>query len=260
MPRTGCDAQCGGAPLDFDFTMAFQPIADTAAQRVYAFEALVRGLQGEGAASVLARVDGDNRYRFDQACRTRAIALAAKLGLPAVEGALLSINFMPNAVYEPAACIRATVLAARRARFPLDRLMFEFTEGEPVEHGHLGRILSTYRALGFKTAIDDFGAGYSGLTLLAKLQPDVVKLDMELIRDIDTLRVKQVLVKAMVDACAELGVTVVAEGIETAAESALLRAMGVDLQQGYLLARPGFESLPAPVWPAARSDGASIAA
>ena len=230
--------------------MAFQPIVDMRTRSVFGYEALVRGAAGEGAASILDAVTPDTRYAFDQGCRIKAITLAAQLGL-GEQGGLLSINFLPNAVYEPQACIKLTLATARRAGFPLDRLLFEFTESERVEHGHLGRIIAAYKALGFRTAIDDFGAGYSGLTLLAKFQPDIVKLDMELIRDIDTDRVKRLLVGGMVTVCREIGVEVVAEGIETLGEHRALLDLGVWLQQGFLLAKPGFECLPPVTWPAA---------
>ncbi|MGC1300979.1 MAG: EAL domain-containing protein [Caulobacteraceae bacterium] len=248
MAQPGCGTHCASDVFDAPFAMAFQPIVDARAGRVYAYEALVRGPGGESAASILSQVTPDNRHAFDQASRIAAIDTAAKLGF-AGGGALLSMNFMPNAIVDPSACARGAMAAAQRTGIPLDRLIFEFTEGEPVEYGHLSRILATNKTLGVRTAIDDFGAGYSGLTLLAKFQPDLVKLDIELIRDIDSLRVKQVLVDAMVKACAELGVAVVAEGIETPAEYAVLRQMGVDLQQGFLFARPGLECLPKPAWP-----------
>ncbi len=249
---------CADSVFEAPFAMAFQPIVDTAAGRVFAYEALVRGPNGEPAPTVLGQVNAANRHAFDQGCRTTAIETAAKLGL-AQGDALLAINFLPNAVEDPAACIRDIAAAAKRSGLPLERLIFEFSEGEPVEYGRLGRILAAYKTLGVKMAIDDFGAGYSGLTLLSRFQPDWVKLDMELIRDIDSSRVKQVLVSAMHKACAELGVGVVAEGIETAAEYRVLREMGLDLQQGFLFARPGFEALPEPVWPAFGAAGAIAA-
>ena len=124
-----CAACKSGEPLSFQFTMAFQPILDLTTSRVWAYEALVRGPEGQSAFSVLSQVNDDNRYRFDQACRVKAIELAARLFGPE-DGVRLSINFMPNAVYEPAACIRASLEAARRVGFPRDRIMFEFTEGE----------------------------------------------------------------------------------------------------------------------------------
>ncbi len=257
MGATGCAGCRDGEGFPRAFTMAFQPIANLRSREVFGYEALVRGPRGEGAFSVLDQVTPETRYSFDQACRVKAIELATALGLPG-RGGFLSINFLPNAVYDPAACIRLTLATARRTGFPLDRLLFEFTEGEPVEHAHLGRIIATYKALGLRTAIDDFGAGHSGLTLLAKFQPDVVKLDMELVRGIDGDRVKRVLVGAMVGVCREIGVEVLAEGIETQGECETLLDLGVWLQQGYLHGRPGFEALPEVAWPAPQS--AAVAA
>ncbi|MDR7029099.1 EAL domain-containing protein [Rhizobium rosettiformans] len=237
-----CQGCTNGAAFGSSFTMAFQPIMDTRRGAVFAHEALVRGSDGSGAGSVLSLVDPNNRYAFDQQCRVRAIELAAQL-FPRDEMPHLSINFMPNAVYEPRACIRQTLETARRTDFPLDRIIFEFTEVEKLDTAHLLNILKSYREIGFKTAIDDFGAGYSGLNLLTRFQPDIVKLDMDLIRGIDTDRVKQIVVSRTLDMLRDLGVTVVCEGVETAGELEVLRDLGVDLLQGYFIARPTFEGL-----------------
>ena len=243
----GCSACREGKGLEFPISMAFQPIVDLRQGLVFAHEALVRGSAGESAGSLLARVDADNRYAFDQSCRIQAVEWAARLQLPA----RLSINFMPNAVYRAETCIRATLEAARRCRFPLERIIFEVTEQEQVlDTPHLTEILRAYRAQGFMTAIDDFGAGYAGLNLLADFQPDLIKLDMDLIRGIDGDRVRQILVESVLDMCRRLGIEVIAEGIETRGELECLRQMGVGLFQGYLLARPGFESLPEVHYPA----------
>lgn len=225
--------------------MAFQPIVDIAGKTIFAHEALVRGVGGEGAFSVLSQVADENRYAFDQECRVKAIEMATALDLPR-DGARLSINFMPNAVYEPRACIRLTLATALRTGFPLDRIIFEFTEDEKVDTNHLLNILRTYRAMGFKTAIDDFGAGYAGLGLLSKFQPDIVKLDMELVRGIDRDEVKQKIVKSMLDLMAGLGVQTICEGVETDDELQTLEGLGATLIQGYALARPAFESLVGP--------------
>ena len=133
----------------------------------------------------------------------------------------------------------------------LERIIFEVTEQEQVlDIPHLTDILRAYRKQGFMTAIDDFGAGYAGLNLLADFQPDLIKLDMELIRGVDGDRVRQVLVETTLEMCRKLGIRVIAEGIETRAELDCLRQMGVELFQGYLLAKPGFENLPEVNYPA----------
>ncbi|MBP2216453.1 EAL domain-containing protein [Arthrobacter sp. CAN_C5] len=230
--------------MDFDFSTAFQPIYDAVAGRVWGYEALVRGFAGEGAYDVLSRVTPEQKYRFDQDCRVKAIELASRL-FPADQELKLSINFMPNAVYEPAACLRATLQAAARYSFPTSAIMFEFTENEEVsDTGHLTNIITEYRRHGFTTAIDDFGAGHAGLGLLVEFQPDLIKIDMLLIRGIDASPARQIVVASVVDMAHKLGITVLAEGIETEGEYLALKAVGISLFQGYWFARPAFEELP----------------
>lgn len=242
-----CNACRDGDGLDFDFTMAFQPIVDVRTHTVFAYEALIRGLAGEGAAEMLARVNDDNRYAFDQACRVKAVERAAHLGIDCH----VSINFLPNAVYQAATCIRATLHAARRFGFPTDRLLFELTERETLlDPKHLRDISREYQRQGFKTAIDDYGAGYSGLSLLADFQPDIIKLDMSLMRNIDQDPVRQAIVRGVLVTMRELAIEVVAEGVETEPECAWLMQAGVHLFQGYLFARPRIEPLPEVAWPA----------
>lgn len=238
----GCGGLCR-TPLDFTISMAFQPIVDLPGERIFAHEALVRGPNGESAGSVLAKVDTERRYAFDQACRVTAIETAAEIGL----GELLSINFMPNAVYEPANCIKATLAAANRVGLAVNRLIFEATEGERVvDHNHLTRILTEYKRQGFRTAIDDFGSGYSGLNLLARFQPDIIKLDMELVRGIDVKPASRSIVRAVLGMCHDLSITPIVEGVETEAEARTLLAMGVRLFQGYLFAKPAWRSAALP--------------
>lgn len=234
-----------GRELPFAITMAFQPIVDVRTRKVFAYEALVRGRDGQGAGAVLAQVDAQNRYVFDQTCRTTAVELAARLGIPC----FVSINFLPNAVYQAATCIRATLQAARRHGFPTSRLIFEITENEQlVDKEHLKGIIREYRRQGFRTAIDDFGAGYAGLHLLAEFQPDIIKLDMALVRDVDADPVRQAIARGILGVCRALSIEVIAEGVKTVAELQALREMGVGLFQGYLIARPGFECLPEVAW------------
>ena len=242
----GCQGCRDGVGFPMPFSMAFQPIVDISTGRTFAHEALVRGPRGEGAYTILSAVDSTNRYTFDQQCRVKAIEMAASLRLPD-DGSCLSINFMPNAVYEPRACIRLTLEAAARTGFPLDRIIFEFTENEKLDTKHVQNILQTYKAVGFKTAIDDFGAGHAGLQLLTHLQPDIVKIDMDLVRDIDTTPVKRSILKHILRLLEELSIVPLCEGIETLGELEVLQDLGVRLIQGYVLAKPSFESLAPPI-------------
>lgn len=236
----GCEECKNAQALDFDFLFAYQPIVDLAKRSIFAHEALVRGPNGESAYSVLSQVTDENRYSFDQACRVQAIRGASELGMKE----LLSINFLPNAVYQPSACIRSTFEAARLYQFPIEQIIFEVTEGEQVmDRPHLVNIFREYRRFGFRTAIDDFGAGYAGLNLLSEYQPDIIKIDMELVRDVDTSKPKQAIIEGIVSMCAALNVRVLAEGIETAAERDFLHNTGIDLMQGYLFCKPAFNAI-----------------
>lgn len=245
----GCSDCRDKTKLGIDFTMAFQPIVDVSDKTIFGYESLVRGLNNEGAASILSQLNDTNRYRFDQSIRVKAIELAKKLGLQG----MLSINFLPNAVYKPETCIRATLEVAAEMDFPTDRIMFEVTEGEKVQDNHhLKNIFIEYKKHRFTTAIDDFGAGYAGLNLLADWQPDIIKLDMALTRNINSDSVRRALVSGIIFICKQLDIKVIAEGIETKEECLTLIDEGVTLFQGYFFARPGFESLPEVsenIWP-----------
>lgn len=240
-------AQCrvcrNGEGFDIPFTMAFQPIVDLSAGCIWGYEALVRGPEGESAASILSQVTEATLYKFDQACRVRAIEMAGKLFQN--DRTRLSINFMPNAVYEPAACIRASLEAARRVGFRREQLMFKFTENERcTDPVHLNRIVTEYRRHGFMTALDDFGAGYANMGLLANFQPDLIKIDMLLIRSVDTDAVRQAIVASLINLARILGIRVIVEGVETQAELNVLRAAGATLAQGYFFAKPMIAALP----------------
>jgi EAL domain-containing protein (putative c-di-GMP-specific phosphodiesterase class I) len=242
--RAGCQGCRNSEPLPFTFTMAFHPIVDVEREKVWGYEALIRGTEGQSAYSILSQVDEGRQYRFDQACRVKAIELAGRL-FPRDGDARLSVNFMPNAVYEPAACIRTSLEAARRVGFDTRRIMFEFTENERLaDTGHVARIIAEYKRLGFVTAIDDFGAGHAGLNLLAGFQPDILKIDMELIRGIGDSVARQAIVSGIMVIARSLRITVIAEGVETQRELSTLRDAGITLFQGFLFAKPAIERLP----------------
>ena len=229
-----CLGECANVD-QFSFQMAFQPVVDVQLKRIYAYEALVRGEHGESAASVLGQVTDENRYAFDQACRVKAINTAAKLGLDR----RLNINFLPNAVYHAESCLRLTLNAARDNHFPDHLITFEFTEDEQIlDRAHLKSIVETYRKHGFMTALDDFGAGFAGLSLLADFQPDVIKIDRALVDHIDLRKPSQAIVAGLLLMAKMLDLSVVAEGVERVEELLLLENMGVRFFQGFLFSHP----------------------
>lgn len=226
------------------FSMAFQPIVDVLTSKVFAYESLVRSQTGESAGSVLSKVPLKNFHLFDMACRSKGMELALQLGVTDTD-ASIAVNVNPVAAVEANSHLSLTCTEAVDIGFPLNRLILEFVEDAQLyDPNAMRQLMSEYQELGVRVAIDDFGAGYSGLSLLTSLHPDIVKLDMGMVRRIASDRATRVVLKAMASACFELGVQVVAEGVETPATMNALVDIGVVLQQGYLFARPEFERFP----------------
>lgn len=214
--------------------MAYQPIVHAASGAVFGYEALMRTdeprLPHPGAVLDAAERLGREKD-IERAVRDKAPLAMAQ----APEGALLFINLLPGSLQDDRLGTEVELLTSMSRR-----VVLEITERASLRRiPEVERKIARLRELGFRIAVDDLGAGYAGLSSFAALQPDIVKLDMSLIRDIDSSKLKSKLVGSMVNACHELGVTVVAEGIETPAERDTCVALGCDLLQGYLLARPG---------------------
>jgi EAL domain-containing protein (putative c-di-GMP-specific phosphodiesterase class I) len=228
------------------YSYAFQPIVNVVGRQVYSVEALVRGAAGEPAWSVLQQVAPQHKYQFDQDSRKVAIALAARLGL----NHHLNLNFLPQGLYASPTAISSTLEAAQQHGIPVERLVLEVTEEEVIDdQAHFADQIQQYRSLGLKVAIDDFGAGYSGLNLLAEFQPDQVKIDMKLARGIERHGPRQAIVRAIAQVCCDLGIDVIVEGVETLQEYRWFRDQGICLFQGYLFARPLFEGFPEARYP-----------
>jgi diguanylate cyclase (GGDEF)-like protein len=213
--------------------MAVQPIVDVETGRPHAFEALarfaIRG--GEGPVHWLSLADElGMRAELELACLDAALALMPTL--PA--GSRLSVNLSAPMLIDPRAEQRFD------AQPDLSRLIVEVTEETLVRHGPaVEHIVAELRERGTLVAVDDIGAGYSGLGQLAALQPAYLKLDRALVRDIDTDAARGSLVRMLVDYARSTGGLLVAEGVETAAELVEVRLAGAPLVQGFLLARPG---------------------
>jgi EAL domain-containing protein (putative c-di-GMP-specific phosphodiesterase class I) len=235
-------------PSDPNYTFAFQPILDADTREVLSYEALIRGPGNEPASQVLGRVSEDRLIAFDQNARVTAINLAMKLGLTCQ----LNLNFLPQSLNSSGEAVLTVLDAARQANLPVKRIVLEIIEGQIIhDHARFRELINAYRGLGLKIAIDDFGAGYSGLNLLADFQPDQIKLDMKLIAGIERHGPRQAIVRAIRHICFDLGIDIIAEGIETEEEYEWLASQGVRLFQGHLFAKPGFESFPQVHYPGA---------
>ncbi len=227
--------------IGFEFSFAFQPIVDVRNREIISFEALVRGPRGEPSASVFAQVPRHNFPRFDEICRRKAIYLASRLKIPN----LLNLNMSPQSIYEVDLNITATFRASIQSGIPVENIVFELLETESLtDQRNLLKYLQIIQDFGFKTAIDDFGAGYSGLKLLVQYQPNYIKLDRDMISNIHQDNVKQSIYSGIRQICKRLSIEIVAEGVETADEYRWLHEAGVSIFQGYYFARPAFEALP----------------
>ena len=232
-----CDADTVTLERSFNSALgqlwvAFQPIVSWSDRQVHGYEVLMRSDEGAlprpdqilGAAERLGRL-----LELGRSVRAHtAVALAC---LPA--DSTLFVNLHPIDLNDPELYKDGPLTGIA------SRVVLEITERASLEAvTSLSQRLLHLRSLGFRLAVDDLGAGYAGLTSMAHLEPEYVKLDMSLVRGIDEMPTKQKVVQSMAHLCEDLGMQVVAEGIETAAERDVLRASGCGLLQGYFFARP----------------------
>lgn len=192
-------------------------------------------LIGAGPLFAAAR-ETDLLFRLDLAARKSALETAARLG---PHRGVVFVNFDPASIYDPQYCLKETSAFAHALGLTPEGIVFEVTEGSEVRSlDHLRDILAVYRRARFRVALDDVGAGFSGLNALRALQPDLIKLDTELIRGVDADPFRQAIVRHLIGLGHELGIEVLAEGIESEGERRWLVAAGVDYLQGWLIGRP----------------------
>jgi EAL domain-containing protein (putative c-di-GMP-specific phosphodiesterase class I) len=219
----------------------FQPIVPTGEpDDVFAYECLIRGrgvngnLIPPGELFKAART-ADLLFQLDRQARLTAIRAAIEHRVTS----RLFLNFNPSSIYTPSACLRTTFQAVEEAGITPDQITFEVVESEEItDTAHLLGILNVYREAGFGVALDDVGAGYSSLNLLARLRPDYVKLDMGLTRGVDKDPYKARVAMKLLEMARDLGVRTVVEGVETISEWEWAKEHGADYVQGYLFARP----------------------
>lgn len=216
--------------------IAFQPIVDSGAGRVWGYEALTRGTDGRSYPEIVEGMDERGRMAFDKLTTARALREASHLGLMR-DGVKVTLNVRPT-LNMAAADAAFVARAAQHYDVPLESIVLELTEDAKLTYEDFHKVMVLHRSLGIATGIDDFGSGYSGLNVLATCGADMVKLDRQLVRGIDKDPKRQIIVEAFTQLCGKLGSIVVAEGVETQAEAEVLRQQGIDLMQGYYFGRP----------------------
>ncbi len=229
-----------------EFSFAYQPIVNVRTGVIESYEALVRGPEGRSAGEVFSKISEADKYQFDEMLRISAIKLAGEIGIKCQ----LNLNFFPRNLSFSETAISSTLEAAKSAGIPLTSIVIEITENEIIDNVvWFSENIIKYREEGVNFSIDDFGAGYSGLNLLAAFQPESIKIDLSLVRDIDRNGPRQAIVRGIIRTCLDLGIDVIAEGVESNAECKWFFDEGVDRMQGYFLAKPGFKTLPIPLMP-----------
>ncbi len=221
----------------------FQPIVSVEnPDEVFAYECLLRGLDDRGAlVSPKHMFEAARRagllFNLDRAARTKALWGTSELRL----AHRVFINFDPASIYDPEYCLKSTMGTVKRSGLSPDRVIFEATQSEAFkDHKHLRNILGFYRESGFRVSLDDLGSSYGSLELLDALRPDFVKLDMSLIQNVDRDPYRAAIASKLLELAKNLGVAVVAEGVETQEQWWWLLAHDADFAQGYFFAKPAF--------------------
>jgi EAL domain-containing protein (putative c-di-GMP-specific phosphodiesterase class I) len=214
--------------------LAFQPIVYASSNEVFGYEALLRSneksLPHPGAVLDAAEKLGE----LDTLGRTiRARAAEAMVDAP--PNAALFVNIHTTDLTDPDLLSPDAPLSKIASRVVLEITERSSIDQVPDVRGLVGQL----RKLGYRIAVDDLGAGYAGLTSFAMLEPEIVKLDMSLIRDVHDSPTRQKLIHSMTTLCKDMGMMVVGEGVETIEERKCLEGLHCDLLQGYLIARPG---------------------
>lgn len=215
---------------------ALQPIVDPLAGEVVSFEALIRSPSGGSPEALFSSIPEDRHYIFDLESKAHALALmdSASMGLRT-----LSVNLLPGTLHTIPGAVDYLLILLGRNRLRPEQLIIEVTEAEVINgFDEFYQVLKQIRRAGIGLAIDDFGAGYSGLSLLTRFQPDRLKIDMALVRDIHQSGAKQAIVMSVIQCCADLKITIIAEGVEKLAEWCWLQAAGIRFFQGFLFACP----------------------
>ncbi|AMO49504.1 EAL domain, c-di-GMP-specific phosphodiesterase class I (or its enzymatically inactive variant) [Kosakonia oryzendophytica] len=226
---------------------AFQPIIEPLRGNISSIEALIRGPNGGSPLEYFSSIPSDKLHEADLASKAWALAMASRMG---IGNHKVAINLLPMSLVKIPGAVDILLSHITRNNLNPGQIIVEVTEDEVISgYEEFTWAIRQLRAAGIGLAIDDFGSGFAGLSLLAKFQPDKLKIDRTIVTDIHLHGPKQAIVKAIIDCCAELQITVVAEGVEKVEEWCWLEAVGIERFQGFLFARPVLNGISPINWP-----------
>lgn len=240
---TGPDEFTADKPISF----AFQPIVDPLGMEILSLEALMRTPDGGSAQAYFEGRPQHEIYEHDLKSKAQAFAMAKALG---IESMKLSINLLPMSLVMVPNAVAYLLTEIHAQGLVPEQIVVEVTEDEAISRLEEFEIaIKQLKAAGISLAIDDFGAGSAGLLLLARFQPDIIKVDRNILCDVHKSGAKQAIVQAIIKCCASLEISVIAEGIEKPEEWMWLESAGIYQFQGFLFARPKLNGVPAIAWP-----------
>ncbi len=212
-------------PSDIDFSFAFQPIIDPMSQRVIALEALIRGRDGETPATYFDNLNPEELYTADLQSKKTAFAMASALGL---NDKMLSVNLLPMTLVNKPNAVSFLINEIAAHGLVPEQIIVEFTESEVISRfDTFAQAVKSLKAAGICVAIDHFGAGFAGLQLLSRFQPDRIKISRELITDVHKSGPRQAIIQAIIKCCASLEIMISAVGVEKPEEWMWLESAGI---------------------------------
>ena len=232
-----------GQPCQF----ALQPIVEPSEGKISSLEALIRGNDGGSPEHFFHSLDREQIYEVDLQTKAWTFALAQKLGIGSHK---LAVNLLPMSLVNVPGAVEFLVTQIKKHNLQPEQVIIEVTENEMISgFNQFNSAIKQLRAEGVGLAIDDFGSGYAGLSLLTRFQPDKLKIDREIVSDIHLSGPQQAIVKSIISCCTDLEITLVAEGIEKIEEWCWLESAGIRRFQGFLFARPQLNGVGDIHWP-----------
>lgn len=226
---------------------ALQPIVEPSEGKISSLEALIRSNDGGSPEHFFKTLDQDKIYEVDLQTKKYAFALAEKLGIGSHK---IAVNLLPMSLVNVPGAVEFLVDQISLHGLQPEQVIIEVTENEMISgFNKFNSAIKRLRGEGIGLAIDDFGSGYAGLSLLTRFQPDKIKIDREIVSNIHLSGAKQAIVRSIVSCCTDLEITLVAEGIEKLEEWCWLESAGIRRFQGFLFARPQVNGVGDIHWP-----------